>query len=117
MGLGGSVSSCQVLIMKLLTLCIIFSVFVTWTKCDPLYFEPQATLPPPFTAECVDNAYPPQNAPPVPTYKVNLDLPPEQRWQEPLKELAPQIRNLVGQLKEFILEWGQKSQFIIDFID
>jgi len=80
-------------------------------------YEPNAPLPPPFTEECVRDAYPPKNLAKVPSYTVNLDLPPELRWQKPLAGLGPKITNLIGKLKEFLLEWGEKSEYIIKFID
>ncbi|CAF0760601.1 unnamed protein product [Brachionus calyciflorus] len=53
----------------------------------------------------------------VPTYVVNLDLPPSQRWVEISKIYQKPLAALVTYIKEFALEFSPKLQKIIDLID
>jgi len=99
--------------MKVYILSVVFAVLWIEGNCATIKVLP----PPPFAEECSMDAYPPNNPKNVPTYVVNLDLPPTERWQEPLKDLGPQITTLIGKLKDFILLWSNKLQFVVDFID
>ena len=53
----------------------------------------------------------------MPTYVVNLDLPPEQRWTEIATIYAKPVYDLVGYLKSFILEFSPKLQKLIDLVE
>ena len=46
---------------------------------------------PPFDEDCVTDAYPPKENTLVPTYVLNLDLPPQQRWNEIVTAFKPQV--------------------------
>lgn len=87
---------------------------------------------------CVDDAWPPAESTIVPTYVLNLDLPPKQRWLEISKTFKPQVYNLflkcipemkvlitcnlkiqelVTYIKAFILEFNPKLQSLIKIIE
>jgi len=76
-----------------------------------------ASLPAPFTEHCIvgeKNLYPPPKNTTVPTYVVNLDKDPTERWQEIAKIYTPQIKDLVETVKEFISAFfGDK---VVDFL-
>jgi len=76
-----------------------------------------ASLPAPFTEHCIvgeKNLYPPPKNTTVPTYVVNLDKEPAERWQEIARIYTPQIRDLVETVKEFISAFfGEK---VVDFL-
>jgi acid ceramidase len=76
-----------------------------------------AGLPPPFEEVCVHGTYPPQGRPKVPTYVINLDLPPLQRWDQLGKERAQQIAHLLTTFKQLLLAVTDLSQYLIDFVD
>lgn len=62
-------------------------------------------LPAPYTERCIvgeRNAYPPGPNASVPTYIVDLDIAPAERWNEISRVYGPGIKELVSSAKEFI---------------
>ena len=74
------------------------------------------TLPPPFQEECVKGTYPPKKGSTVPNYKINLDLPPEQRWNELAKDKNKEMKKLVGTIKNLLIQFP-KGDLLVDFMD
>ncbi|XP_064607655.1 acid ceramidase-like [Liolophura sinensis] len=72
---------------------------------------------PPFTEKCESGLYPPDSNWSIPTYVVNLDLPGEERWTEVMKDRGPQIRHLLSMFKQFIRDFGNRTEKIIKFVD
>uniref|UniRef100_A0A646QE44 Acid ceramidase n=1 Tax=Hemiscolopendra marginata TaxID=943146 RepID=A0A646QE44_9MYRI len=66
---------------------------------------------PPYTEECVTNAYPPSSARKVPTYVVNLDLPPEQRWTQLMKDKKEDMFALLNLMKNLTGEFFHGKLF------
>lgn len=55
--------------------------------------------PPPYSDHCIvgeKNLYPPPVTTPIPWYTINLDDPPETRWNEVSKAYATNITALIG---------------------
>lgn len=67
--------------------------------------------------KCAHNTYPPTGSPEIPHYVVNLDLPPEQRWQQIGKEKSALIANIMTTFKKVLLSMSSEFQHVIDFID
>ncbi|XP_033742228.1 acid ceramidase-like [Pecten maximus] len=91
--------------MRIFLVC--FVAFISLINCQI----------PPFTEECVDNAYPPPESRKVPSYVVNLDLPAAQRWTHVVKNKGPEIKKLLDEFKSFISDIFNGSQAIVNFID
>ncbi|KAK6168399.1 hypothetical protein SNE40_020941 [Patella caerulea] len=72
---------------------------------------------PPYKEECVKDAYPPPASRLVKEYIINLDLPPEERWAELVKEKALLIKNILTKFKEFVRDWGQEAAKLIELVD
>jgi hypothetical protein len=70
-----------------------------------------------YNETCETTKYPPDQSTLAPTYVVNLDLPPEQRWVELAKKYKGPITDLVVYIKKFILEFSPKLQKIINLVD
>ncbi|RNA05909.1 acid ceramidase-like [Brachionus plicatilis] len=67
---------------------------------------------------CENGKYPPDPSTSfVPTYVVNLDLPPSQRWQELSRKYQKPLSAIVTYIKKFVLEFSPKLQKLIDLID
>lgn len=73
--------------------------------------------PVPFQEECVHNTYPPKGRANIPNYIVNLDLPPEQRWQQIGRERSVQISYLLTTFKNVLLSLTDEVQHLINFVD
>jgi acid ceramidase len=74
--------------------------------------------PPPFSDHCIvgeQNLYPPVVAVPVPWYTVNLDDPPETRWNKVSQDYGPKIEILINVLKEVI--GGLFGPGLIEWVD
>uniref|UniRef100_A0A1I8HJS8 Acid ceramidase n=2 Tax=Macrostomum lignano TaxID=282301 RepID=A0A1I8HJS8_9PLAT len=63
---------------------------------------PRLAQPPPPTAQCVADAYPPPPDTLVPTARVNLDEPPATRWRQVVAPRAAGMRALLGQFRQFL---------------
>lgn len=50
--------------------------------------------------KCVSGKYPPDQSTHVPTYEIDLDLPPEQRWVKLATDKKQEVTNLVNVIKE-----------------
>lgn len=74
---------------------------------------------PPFKETCVTNAYPPsEKSHLVPTYVLNLDLPPTQRWQNLAKDKGSQIKTLLKKFIEFAEDFGNGTvNTIINYLN
>lgn len=72
---------------------------------------------PPFQEKCVTDAWPPAPNTKVPTYVVNLDLPPSQRWNQIAKIYQKEILALLAHIKEFIVDFNPKFQELIKLVD
>ncbi|XP_035682893.1 acid ceramidase-like [Branchiostoma floridae] len=70
---------------------------------------------PPFTEKCEHGMYPPKAESKVASYVINLDLPPAERWTSLAKEKAPQIRDMIAEIKAFAGAFGNGS--IIALVD
>eukprot|EP00058_Branchiostoma_floridae_P025927 XP_002611417.1 hypothetical protein BRAFLDRAFT_117224 [Branchiostoma floridae] len=70
---------------------------------------------PPFTEKCEHGMYPPKAESKVASYVINLDLPPAERWTSLTKEMAPQIRDMIAEIKAFAGAFGNGS--IIAMVD
>lgn len=82
--------------------------------CFPLCVAAQD---PGFNDTCVQGQYPPPSQRRVKEYVINLDLPPEQRWQELGKEKRHEINAIILEFKKFLMEWGSGEMItIIDFL-
>lgn len=57
------------------------------------------TQVPPFKEECITGAYPPAAGRKIPSYVINLDLPPEQRWNQVVKDKLPGMLDLLQDIK------------------
>jgi len=77
-----------------------------------------ANLPAPFTEHCIvgeKNLYPPPQNTTVPTYVLDLDKEPSERWNEIASLYAPQIRGLVQSVKDFVAAFtGEKILEIVE---
>jgi acid ceramidase len=61
--------------------------------------------PPPYSDHCIvgeQDLYPPPVTKPIPWYTINLDDPPETRWNEVSKAYATNITTLIGVIKEVV---------------
>jgi len=69
-------------------------------------------LPAPYTEHCIvgeRNAYPPSANASVPTYIVDLDMAPEDRWNQISNIYGPKIKELINSAKGFITAFlGEK---------
>lgn len=74
---------------------------------------------PPFNETCVTGTYPPTDKSLlVPTYIVNLDLPPEKRWQQVAASKSKQIKLLLNKFIEFAENFGNGTvDKIINYIN
>lgn len=66
---------------------------------------------------CQTAAYPPDPTTVVPTYQVNLDLKPEERWKKLASMYAKPMSEMITYIKKFILEFSPKLQSLIDLVD
>lgn len=73
--------------------------------------------PPKTKDTCINNAYPPSSSNKVETFIVNLDLPPEQRWTNVVKDKGPQIKLLLETIKNFAKTIGPRATKVIGFLD
>lgn len=72
---------------------------------------------PGFNDTCVKGMYPPPAQRGVKEYVLNLDLPPEQRWQQIASEKRHEIVALIIEFKKFLMEWGSGEIItIVDFL-
>lgn len=94
------------MIKTLLALCVVLAV------CGNVFSQV-----PPFNETCESNKYPPSNSTIVPTYRVNLDLPAEQRWVTLSTIYKKEVRDLIAYIKVFVLEFSPKFQELINLID
>lgn len=67
--------------------------------------------------KCETSRYPPPSSDKIGWITVNLDLPPEERWLEPLKPQVPAIRNLIVKIKEFVTQLSNGSKVLVNLID
>ncbi|CAH1777606.1 unnamed protein product, partial [Owenia fusiformis] len=72
---------------------------------------------PPFTEKCVQGTYPPDLSRKVPTVIINLDLKPQDRWTHVVKDMKPQIEDLLVAFKSFIRDFGNWTEAIIKLVD
>ena len=73
---------------------------------------------PPYTQDCQHGLYPPTDAPAqtvIPTYTINLDLPPERRWIELARYKAQGIKELIDVIKGLVK--GFAGGILIRIID
>jgi acid ceramidase len=70
-------------------------------------------LPAPFTEHCIvgeKSLYPPSKNTTVPTYVIDLDKEPVERWTEVAKAYKQQINDLIGSVKTFVSAFvGEKA--------
>ncbi|XP_045202882.2 acid ceramidase-like [Mercenaria mercenaria] len=72
---------------------------------------------PGFNDTCVEGKYPPPAQRQVKEYVINLDLPPEQRWQKLASEKRHEIVALILEFKKFLMEWASGEIItIVDFL-
>ncbi|CAG5116609.1 unnamed protein product, partial [Candidula unifasciata] len=69
------------------------------------------------TVTCEKGKYPPDPKTQVGTFIINLDLPPEQRWTNLAKVMAPKIQLLLDSFKQYVRDWTKAADFIIHFVD
>lgn len=86
----------------------------------PLFFvvviaAATADIPPPFSEPCRHGLYPPSDSPAIPTYEVNLDLPPAKRWARLATDKAAEIKDLIGVIKNLVNSFS--GQIVIDLVD
>jgi acid ceramidase len=74
-------------------------------------------VPPVFNETCESGKYPPDQATIAPTYVINLDLPPSERWKPLAKQYIKPIQDLVTYIKAFVVEFSPKLQKIINLVD
>lgn len=92
--------------MKLLIACLIICMASTAYGQTPEFNE-----------TCETTKYPPAFTTKVGTVKLNLDLPPEERWREIATAYKKPIKDLIDFIKEFVVEFSPKFKKIVDIID
>lgn len=71
---------------------------------------------PPYTQDCQHGLYPPAAAPSaIPTYVINLDLPPAKRWVQLVTDKATEMRELIDVIKKLISSFS--GGILIDIVD
>ncbi|CAF4455262.1 unnamed protein product, partial [Rotaria socialis] len=70
-----------------------------------------------FGEQCLSDQWPPKPDRIVPTYVVNLDLPPVERWKNISTIYKPAIIDLVNYIKTFALSISPELQFLISLVD
>lgn len=75
------------------------------------------TQGPPYDETCETGKYNPDKLIAAPTYEVNLDLPPEQRWVEIGQLYAKPVTALITYIKSFILEFDPKLKPLIAILE
>ncbi|XP_070554170.1 acid ceramidase-like [Ptychodera flava] len=70
---------------------------------------------PPFTEDCRNDMYPPKPETKVPTYVVNLDADPKDRWKEVVTDKTEEFKYMLTVVKNLTGSFFQGS--LIDFID
>ncbi|GAU94255.1 hypothetical protein RvY_06066 [Ramazzottius varieornatus] len=73
---------------------------------------------PPYTQDCQQGLYPPTDGPAqtvIPTYTINLDLPPERRWVQLARDKARGIKELIDVIKGLVR--GFAGGILIRIID
>ena len=71
--------------------------------------------PPPYSETCRHGLYPPHDHPAVPTYEVDLDLPPAKRWVALATEKAAEMKDLINVIKKLVSSFS--GGIIIDLVD
>ena len=67
---------------------------------------------------CQKSSYPPKDPSlTVPTYQVNLDLDPADRWKPIVMKYAQPLETMISYMKSFILKFSPKLQLLIDLVD
>lgn len=88
---------------SVLLICMISAVF--------------SQVPPIFNETCETGKYPPAADTIAPTYEVNLDLPPQERWNALSTKYQKPMTELIAYIKEFILKFSPKLQKVLDLVD
>lgn len=67
---------------------------------------------------CQKSSYPPKDPSlTVPTYQVNLDLDPVDRWKPIVTKYSQPLETMINYMKSFILKFSPKLQLLIDLVD
>ncbi|CAF1466678.1 unnamed protein product [Adineta ricciae] len=69
------------------------------------------------TAQCLSGQYPPKPERLLPTYVVNLDVPPVERWQDLASKYKVELKDLIAYLKTFLVEISPELQYLVDLVD
>lgn len=104
-----------------LLLCYVLRAIGTEDSEDSVYFlknrqrfVPKPSEYPPFQG-CYDGAYMPDSKKRIRSYKVNLDLPPDERWKKLILDKKMEIVSLVSAIKnESDLIFGVKLSHLLD---
>jgi len=67
--------------------------------------------------QCLNDQWPPKPDRALPTYTVNLDVPPVERWKDIAGTFKNEIVDLLNYFKTFIIDISPDLKFLIDMID
>jgi acid ceramidase len=70
-----------------------------------------------FGEQCLSDQWPPKPDRVLPTYIVNLDVPPQERWKAVTAVYKDQLNDLLAYMKAFIVEVSPDLKFLIDLVD
>ncbi|CAF1133948.1 unnamed protein product [Rotaria magnacalcarata] len=67
--------------------------------------------------QCLSGQYPPTPDRILPTYVINLDAPPIERWKDVVASYKTELTDLLAYLKTFLMEISPELQYLITLID
>ncbi|CAF2405510.1 unnamed protein product [Rotaria sp. Silwood2] len=82
-----------------------------------LEWKPAADVAQQIGEQCLNDQWPPKPDRVLPTYIVNLDVPPIERWKDVIVTYKNELSDLIAYLKTFIIEISPELQFLINLID
>ncbi|CAF4221953.1 unnamed protein product, partial [Adineta steineri] len=70
-----------------------------------------------ISEQCLSDQWPPKPDRALPTYVVNLDAPPVERWKDIVANYKDELNDLLAYMKTFIVEISPELKFLIDLVD
>ncbi|CAF3412521.1 unnamed protein product [Rotaria sp. Silwood1] len=70
-----------------------------------------------FGEQCLDDQWPPKPERAVPTYVVNLDDPPMERWNQVATAFKSEIIDILAFFKAYLIDISPNLKFLLDLID